>query len=63
LDEPANSIHAEAGYYGQSSILVAESRVVRDGINSTIQARSNKIIIKGDNKIVIQALKENIQTT
>jgi len=50
-------VKAEASYYGDTSILVAEARALRDGLRATIQAGFKKIAIEGDNKILIQALK------
>ena len=40
---------AGATYLGQSSILVTEVRVLREGVCSAIQACFDKLIIKGDN--------------
>ena len=37
-----------------------EGRALRDEANVAIQAGLNKIIIEGDNRIMIQALKGNI---
>ena len=54
-------VKAGAGYYDDASILVAKARALRDRLRLTIQAGFRKIVIEGDNKIVIQALKENIQ--
>jgi len=54
-------IKAGAVYYGHTSILVAEARALRDGVNSAIQVGFNKIVIEDNNQIVIQALKRNIQ--
>ena len=50
-------IKAGATYYGDTSILVAEARALRDGLRLAIQAGFTNIIIEGDNKTVIQALK------
>ena len=47
--------------YGDTSILVAEARVLRDGLRLTIQVGFKHIAIEDDNKIVIQTLKRNIQ--
>ena len=54
-------VKAGAGYYGETSILVAEARALRDGLRSAIQARFKQIAIEGDNNIVNQALKGHIQ--
>ena len=49
-----------AANYGSTSILVAEARVLRGGVNAAIQVGFNNICIEGDNLILIQALKGNI---
>ena len=54
-------LRQEQTIYGDTSILVAEARVLRDGLRLTIQVGFKHIAIEGDNKIMIQALKENIQ--
>jgi len=53
-------VKACATYYGNTSILVAEARALRDGLRLAIQAGFNNIVIEGDNKIVIHALKGKI---
>jgi len=42
-------------------MLVAEARVLSDGVQSAIQVDLNQIVVEGDNHIVIQALKRNYQ--
>ena len=42
---------------------MVEARALRDGVHLAVQTGFNKIIIEGDNPIVIQALKENIQVS
>jgi len=54
-------IKAGAMYYGDTSILVVEVRALRDGFRLAIQAGFKHIVIEGNNKIVIQALKGKIQ--
>ena len=41
---------------GHTSILVAEARALRDGVEAVVQAGFTKLCIEGDNLIVIQAL-------
>jgi len=53
-------IKVVATYYGNTSILVAEVRALTDEVSSAIQTEFNKIVIEGDNQILIQALKGNI---
>jgi len=53
-------IKAGATYYGDTPILVAEARALRDGLRLMIQAGFNNIVIEGDNMIVIQVLKGKI---
>jgi len=54
-------IQAGAAYYRETSILVAKVRALRDGVSLAVQM--GKIVIKGDNNNVIQALRGNIQTS
>ena len=56
-------IEARVAYYSQTSILVTEGRALRDRVNVAIQTGCNKIVIviEGDNQIMIQAVKVNIQ--
>jgi len=44
-----------------TSILVAEARALRDGLNLALQAGIHQLIIEGDNKIAIQALEGSIK--
>ena len=53
-------IKAGATYYGDTSILVAEARALRDGLRLAIQANFKNIVIEGHNRIVIHALKVKI---
>ena len=54
-------IKAGTTYYGQTFILVAETRALRDGIRSAIQGGYNKIETDGDNLIVIEALRDKFK--
>jgi len=42
--------------YRHTSIIVAEARALRAGVNAAIQAGFNKLCIEGDNATVIQTL-------
>ena len=48
-------------YHGDTFILVAEARALCDRLRLAIQVGFNNIVIEGDNKIVIQVRKGNIQ--
>jgi len=52
-------LKAGAENYDNMSILVAEARTIYDGLNLAIQVGYDKSIVKGDNKIAIQAIKGN----
>ena len=52
-------IKAGAANYGNTSILVAEARVLRDGVRLAIQEGFKNIIIEGDNLTVIKAIQGN----
>ena len=56
-DWTSKLVKAGAHFYGNTSILVAEARALRDGLRLAIQAGFKQIAIERDNKIVIQALK------
>ena len=49
-----------SAYYGQTLIIVAEARELRDGVYEAIKAGFNKLTIEGDNLIVIHVLKGTI---
>ena len=46
--------------YGHTSNLVAEARALKDGVSLAVQAGYMEISIKGDNWVVVQAVKGNI---
>jgi len=50
-----------SSFYGTTSILVAEARALRDGLQVAIQAGIRNLNIEGDNKIVIQAIEGKIR--
>jgi len=52
-----NLIKAGAAHYGDATILVAEARALRDGVRAVVEAGFKKVVIEGDNAIVIQALQ------
>ena len=45
-------LKAGAAYYGNTSILVAETRALHDGLNLAIQVESDHLIVEGDNKAI-----------
>jgi len=49
-------------FYGTTSILVAEARAVRDGLQFVVQVGFRNINIEGDNQIIIQAIEGKIIT-
>jgi len=49
-----------AANYGQSFVLVAEARALRDGVRVASQAGFTSLCIEGDNHTVIQALQGTI---
>jgi len=46
-------IKVEASYYGDTSIIVAKAKALRDELRLAIQAGFNSIVIEGINMIVI----------
>jgi len=46
-----------AANYGMTSIIVAEGRALRDGLQATITVGYRRLDIEGDNLIVIEALQ------
>ena len=55
-------IKASAANYGDTTILVAEARALRDGVQAAVQAGYNNIFIEGDNLTVIKAVNGEGQT-
>jgi len=56
-----NLIKAGAAHYGDSNILVAEARALRDGVRAVVEAGFKKVLIEGDNSIVIQSLQGRVK--
>jgi len=54
-------VKAGAAYYDTTSITMVEVKVLHSGLQLAIQKGFNDIVIKGDNKVLIQALKGKIQ--
>ena len=55
-------IQAGAAHFGETSIIVAKARELKNGVIAAIQADYRNIIIEGDYDIVIQALKGTFHT-
>ena len=56
-DQTGKVIKLSAANYGLTSSLVAEARVLKDGVALAVQARYSMTSIEGDNTAVIHALK------
>jgi len=52
-----------AGNYGNTSVAMAESRTLRDGIQAALEKGYPRLDIKGDNFVVISAIKKEIEVT
>lgn len=44
-------------YLGDATVLVADATTLRNGVRKAIDMGYKKIIVEGDNTIVIQALR------
>uniref|UniRef100_A0A7C9DFJ2 RNase H type-1 domain-containing protein n=1 Tax=Opuntia streptacantha TaxID=393608 RepID=A0A7C9DFJ2_OPUST len=55
-------IQAGTRFLEDAPILVAEATAMRDGIKAALATGSRKLLVEGDNKIVIQAIKGQIHT-
>ena len=55
-DWSGHLIKAGAAHYGESSILIAEARALRDGVKVVAELRVKHLFIEGDNATVIRAL-------
>jgi len=53
-------IKVGAAHYGESSILIAEARALRDGIKAATKVGIKHLLIEGDNATVIRALRGGI---
>uniref|UniRef100_A0A7C9A6W4 RNase H type-1 domain-containing protein n=1 Tax=Opuntia streptacantha TaxID=393608 RepID=A0A7C9A6W4_OPUST len=49
-----------ASNYGNTSIIIAESRALRDGLQAALQLGLHQLDIEGDNAVVIGALRREI---
>jgi len=55
-------IKARAAHYGESKILIAETRALRDGIKAAANLGINRFLIEGDNATVIRTLRGEVLT-
>ena len=49
-------LRAESHYYGCASIIVAETRALRDGMQAAYTVGCKNLIIEGDNQVIIKAI-------
>ena len=50
-----------AANYGNASIIIAEGRALRDGMQAVVAAEYKNLDIEGNNLIIIGALKRKIE--
>jgi len=50
-----------ASNYGNTSVIMAESRALRDGLQAALSSSFHRLVIEGDNAIVIGAFKKELQ--
>ena len=50
-----------ANSYGHTSILLAESRAFRDGLGAALHAGFSRIVVEGDNQLVIAAFNKELE--
>ena len=55
-------VMAGSRFMEHASISVAEATAMRDGIRAALNAGFRKILVEGDNQIVIKAVQKQIQT-
>jgi len=60
-DWRGNIITMGASNYGTTSIVMAESRSLRDGLHAALQMGVSQLQVEGDNMIVIGAFNKEIQ--
>ena len=48
-------LNVGANHYGCTSMLMAEARALRDGVQTRVVAGYNDIIVEGDNQLLINA--------
>ena len=62
-DLKGNLLRASSSYYNCSSIIVAEARALRDDVKEAYEAGYKKLIIEGDNMVIIRALLGTASTS
>jgi len=55
-------IMAGTRFLEQATVIVAEATAMRDGIRAALNAGYRKILVEGDNQIVIKAIQNQIHT-
>ena len=53
---------AGSRFMEHASIIVAEATAMRDGISAALNAGFRKILVEGDNQIVIKAIQKQMHT-
>jgi len=48
-----------ASNYGNTSVIMAESRALRDGLQAAVDSGLHRLVIEGDNSIVISVFKKD----
>jgi len=61
-DWSGHLIKAGAAHYGESSILIAEARALRDGVKVAAELGVKHLFIEGDNATIIRALRGDISS-
>ena len=56
-------LRARSHQYGCTSVIMAEARALRDGVQAATVAGYKDIIVEGDNQLIINALLGTISTT
>jgi len=50
-----------ASNYGNTSVIMAETRALRDGLQAALKSGFHRLVIKGDNSIVIGVFKKELE--
>jgi len=50
-----------ASNYGNTSVIMVESRALRDGLQAALKSGFHRLVIEGDNSIVIGAFKNEVE--
>ena len=50
-----------ASNYGNTSVIMAESRALQDGLQAALKSGFHRLLIEGDNSIVIGAFKKELE--